>query len=182
MSIMDKSSEHRYWHGRRVFLADKANNFRCGGCYLTRMNPVLIINADDPFIQIHKIVEAVQASILIDITDNPRGLKVGGIGHSATKMENTGKKLFITVDKNGGMAIKSAETPEEIAECEKQIKKTGIIVPTEYKVANPLDTVGRIQGGDAALVLHNLEEKISNANLKVFGETPTIKPGPHKVN
>jgi hypothetical protein len=109
-------------------------------------------------------------------------LKIGGIGHSAAKTENTGKKLFITVDKNGGMAIRAAETPAAIAECESQIKKTGIIVPDDYKIANQLDTVGRIQGGDAMLVLHNLEEKISNANLKVFGETPPIKPGPHKVS
>lgn len=181
MSIMDKSPDMRYWHGRRIFLANKANNFRCGGCYLTRMNPVLIVNADDPFIQIHKIIEGVREGILIDITDNPNGLRIGGIGHTAAKVENTGKKLFITVDKNGGMAIKSAETPEDIAICEKQIKKTGIIVPDDYKIAEQLDTVGRIQGGDAMLVLHNMEEKISNANLKVFGETPTIKPGPHKT-
>lgn len=177
MGLMDKPPEWRYWYGRRVFLSDKATNFRCGGCYLTRMNPVHIISDDT---QVNKIIEGVQSGILIDITDNPRGLQIGGIGHSPAKVENTGKKIYITTDKNGGLAIKAAETREEIAECESQIKKTGIIVPHEYKFADPLDTVGRVNGSDVALVLHNLEEKVSNANQKVFGDLPHIKPGPIK--
>lgn len=176
---MEKPASWRYWYGRRVFLADKANIFRCGGCYLTRSNPVHIISDDT---QVNKIIEGLDAGVLIDITDNPRGLVVNGIGHSAARVQNTGKKIYITTDRNGGLAIKSAETEEEIAACEAQIKQTGIIVPQEYKIATPLDTVGRVGGQDVALVLHNLEEKVANANQKVFGDLPKIQPGPHKVS
>lgn len=178
MSIMDRPPEWRQWYGRRVFLAEKQNFFRCGGCYLTRHNPVHIISEET---QINKIMEAVDSGILIDITDNPKGLRIGGIGHTPTKMENTGKKIYITTDRNGGMAIKSAETPEEIDKCDAQIKKTGIIVPHEYRIAEALGVEGRIGPEHMGLVLHNLEEKVANANHKIFGDTPTIKPGPHKV-
>lgn len=176
MSIMDQKSELRYWYGRRVFLADKVSFFRCGGCYLTRANPVHIISEDTV---VDKVVEAIKAGILIDITDNPKGLKLTGIGHSAPKSENTGKKIYITTDKNGGLAIKAAETAEEVAACDAQIKKTGIIVPHEYKIAERhLEALGRIQPGDAPLVLHNLEEKVASANQKIFGDLPKVKPGP----
>lgn len=179
MSIMDRPPEWRYWYGRRLFLSEKQNFFRCGGFSVNRHSPVSFVSEDT---QVNQVIDAVKAGVLIDITDNPKGLQIGGIGHSATKVENTGKKLYITTDKNGGMAIKSAETPAEIAACEAQIQKSGIIVPHEYKVADPLDGLGfgRVQPGDASLVLHNLEEKVSNANQKVFGDLPVTKPGPHK--
>lgn len=173
---MDRPPEWRYWYGRRIFLADKVSSFRCGGCYLTRTNPVHIISDDT---QVNKIIEGIKTGQLIDITDNPRGLVVAGIGHSPAKVENTGRKIYITTDRNGGLAIKAAETPEEIATCESQIKKTGVIVPQDYKFADPFDAAGRVQGQDIALVLHNLEEKVANANHKVFGQAPVIKPGPH---
>lgn len=146
---------------------------------MTRSNPVHIISDET---QVNKIIEGIKSGLLIDITDNPRGLVVNGIGHSPAKVENTGKKIYITTDRNGGLAIKSAETPEEIAVCEAQIKKTGIIVPQDYRFADPLATDGRIQPGDMGLVLHNLEEKVANANQKVFGDLPVIKPGPNKVS
>ena len=179
MSIMDRPKEWRYWYGRKLFLAEKQNFFRCGGFAVNRVNPVSFVSEDT---QVNKIIEAVEAGILIDITDNKGGLMIKGIGHGTAKMENTGKKIYITTDRNGGLAIKSAETPEEIAVCDAQIKKTGIIVPQDYRFADPLDTAGRVAGGDVALVLHNLEEKVTNANQKIFGDTPTIKPGPHKVS
>lgn len=179
MGLMEKPQDWRYWYGRRVFLADKVNVFRCGGCYLTRNNPVHIVNDDT---QVNKIIEGIQAGLLIDITDNPKGLVLNGIGHSPAKVENTGRKIYITTDRNGGLAIKAAETPEEIAACEEQIKKTGIIVPQEYKFAQLLDTTGRVNCQESALVLHNLEEKVANANHKVFGDLPKITPGPNKVN
>lgn len=175
MSMMDRPPEWRFWYGRKLFLAEKQNFFRCGGFAVNRTNPVSFVSEDT---QINKIIEAVNAGILIDITDSNRGLVIGGIGHSSARMENTGKKVYITQDRNGGMAFKSAETPEEIAACDAEIKQHGIIIPNEYKIADPLDIAGRIQGGDMSLVLHNLEEKVSNANQKVFGDLPTIKPGP----
>jgi hypothetical protein len=107
---------------------------------------------------------------------------IKGNGHSATKSEDTGKRVYITVDRNGGLAIKSAETPEEIAVCEDAIKKRGIIVPQEYKIADPIGFEGRLRPGEEALILHNLGEKVEAANAKVFGSTPTIKPGPNKVS
>jgi hypothetical protein len=178
MSILDAPPAWRYWYGRKLFLAEKQNFFRCGGFAVNRVNPVSFVSENT---QVNKIIEAVEAGVLIDITDNKGGLVIRGIGHGAAKVENTGKKIYITTDKNGGLAIKSAETPEEIAACEAQIKKTGIIVPQEYKFADPLDTAGRVQGADVALVLHNLEEKVENANQKIFGNLPKITPGPHKV-
>src|SRR5208337_4823854 len=160
MSMMDRPKEWRYWYGRKLFLAEKQNYFRCGGFAVNRVNPVSFISEDT---QVNKIIEAVQAGVLIDITDNK------------------GKKVYITTDRNGGLVIKAAETPEAIAACDAQIKKTGIIVPQEYKFADPLDTAGRVQGADVALVLHNLEEKVENANHKVFGDLPKVTPGPNKV-
>jgi len=178
MSMMDRPKEWRYWYGRKLFLAEKQNYFRCGGFAVNRVNPVSFVSEDT---QVNKVIEAVQAGVLIDITDNKGGLMVRGIGHGVAKMENTGKKVYITTDRNGGLAIKAAETPEAIAACDAQIKKTGIIVPQEYKFADPLDTAGRVQGADVALVLHNLEEKVENANHKVFGDLPKVTPGPNKV-
>jgi hypothetical protein len=179
MSIMDKPPEWRRWFGRKVFLTDKATHFRCGGLNVTRMSPVSFISEET---QVNQVIDAINSGILIDITDNPRGLVLKGIGHSPTKMEDTGKRIYITTGKDGGLAIKAAETPEEIAVCEAQIASKGIIIPNEYKLAKPLDVTGRLEGGDASLVLHNLEEKIASANAKVFGDLPTIKPGPHKVS
>lgn len=178
MSIMDRPREWRYWYGRKLFLAEKQNFFRCGGFAVNRVNPVSFVSEDT---QVNKIIEAVQAGILIDITDNKGGLVIRGIGHSAAKVENTGKKIYLTTDKNGGLAVKAAETQEEIEACDAQIKKTGIIVPQEYRFADPLDTSGRISGGDIALVIHNLEEKVATANQKIFGDLPKVIPGPHKV-
>lgn len=179
MSMMDRPPAWRYWYGRKLFLAEKQSFYRCGGFAVSRVNPVSFVSEDT---QVNKIIEAVEAGILIDITDSDKGLVIGGIGHSRAKVENTGKKVYITTDKDGGLAIKSAETPEEIEACEAQIKKTGIIVPQDYKFADPFDTAGRVQGADVALVLHNLEEKVENANQKVFGNLPKVIPGPHKVS
>jgi hypothetical protein len=39
-----------------------------------------------------------------------------------------------------------------------------------------------VNNQDIALVLHNLEEKVANANQKVFGDLPKVNPGPHKVS
>lgn len=178
MSIMDRPAEWRYWYGRKLFLAEKQNYFRCGGFAVSRSNPVSFVSEDT---QVNKVIDAVHTGILIDITDSNNGLVIGGIGHTRAKTENTGRKVYITTDKNGGLAIKAAETPEEIAICEEQIKKTGIIVPQEYRFADPLDTAGRVSGADVSLVLHNLEEKVENANQKVFGDLPKVTPGPHKV-
>ena len=180
MSILDKPPEWRRWFGRKVFLTEKSNHFRCGGLNVTRMNPVAFVSEDT---QVNQVVDAIERGILIDITDNPNGLVLAGIGHSPTRIQDTGKMIYITTGRDGGLAIKAAESPEEIAKCEEQIKNKGIIIPNEYKLASPLDVTGRLDGVGAALVIQEMEEKIANANSKVFGNSPQIiKPGPHRVS
>lgn len=178
MSVMEKPPEWRYWFGRKVFLSEKAPNFRCGGLNVTRLNPVAFVSEDT---QVNQVIDAIRAGVLIDITDNPKGLVLAGIGHSPAKTTDTGKMIYITSGRDGGLAIKSAESPEEIAICEEQIKHKGIIIPAEYKLADPLDVTGRLDGADASMVLQGMQENVERANLKIFGESPKIAPGPHKV-
>lgn len=182
MSYENRPPEWRKWFGRIITIdPTKCQRFQCGGFFVNASNhPVEIIQPDA---QVDRILEGLRDGRLKDITDShTKGMSIKGIGHTATTSENTGKKVYITVDRNGGMAFKSAETPEEIAACDSQIKKSGIIVPDNYKIAAPLGFEGRIQPGQESLVLHNLEEKIEAANKKVFGETPTIIPGPRKAS
>jgi hypothetical protein len=182
MSYDNKPVEWRKWFGRIITIdPTKCQRFQCGGFSINAHNhPIEIIQPDA---QVDRILEGIRDGRLKDITDShKRGMSIKGIGHTATSSENTGKKVYITVDKNGGMAIKSAETPEEIAVCEYAIKQRGIIIPDEYKIANPIGYEGRVQPGQESLILHNLEEKVEAANTKVFGATPTVKPGPYKVN
>jgi len=168
MSISERPDRSRYWHGRKVFLSNKQSFFRCGGVSLNRANPVLIIDIDDPFIQVHHVEKAVEEGILLDITDNNKGLGVDGIGHTNTKIENTGKKVYITEGRDGGMAIIGADTPEESAAYDLKLQRTHVIVPDNYKIAAPLDQSGRLMHPeDMGLVLQNLGEKIEAANQKV---------------
>ena len=182
MSYESSPPEWRKWFGRTLTIdPTKCSIFSCGGFYVNANNhPIEIIQ---PNAQVDKILEGLRDGRLKDITDSHnKGMSIKGIGHSATKSENTGKKIYITTDRNGGLAIKAADTPEEIAKCEATIKKTGIIVPQDYKFANPIGFEGRLLPGQESLVLHNLEEKIDAANKKVFGDSPIIKPGPRKAN
>jgi hypothetical protein len=178
MSIMDRPSEWRRWYGRKLFLAKAHSTFYCGGFYVNRVNPVALVSEQT---QVNRIIEAVEKGILIDITDNDKALIIGGIGHSAMKMEDTGKKIYFTTTTDGGLAIKSAETPEAIEECEAAIKKTGVIVPQDYKLEPPIGADGRIQPGQEAFLLHGLNELVEHANTKVYGPAPTLKPGPIKT-
>lgn len=181
MSYENRPPEWRKWFGRIITIdPTKCQRFQCGGFYVNASNhPVEIIQPDA---QVDRILEGIRDGRLKDITNSHvQGMHIDGMGHSATSSKDTGKRVYITVDKNGGMAFKSAETPEQIEECEDAIKKRGIIMPDNYKIADPLDIQGRISPGEESLVLHNLQEKVDTANRKVFGETPIIKPGPHKV-
>lgn len=177
----NKPAEWRKWFGRIITIdPTKCQRFSCGGFSVNANNhPIEIIQ---PNAQVDKLLEGLRDGRLKDITDShQKGMSIKGIGHSATKSEDTGKRVYITVDRNGGIAIKTAESAADIAACEATIKKTGIIVPQDYKVAAPIGFEGRIQPGQEALILHNLEEKVEAANTKVFGAAPTIKPGPRKV-
>jgi hypothetical protein len=182
MSYETSPPEWRKWFGRVITIdPTKCQRFQCGGFSVNAHNhPIEIIQ---PNAQVNQILEGLKDGRLKDITESHKqGMSIKGIGHTATKSEDTGKRVYITVDKNGGLAIKSAETPEEIAKCEDAIKKRGIIIPDEYKIAKPLGFEGRVKPGEESLVLHNLEEKVEAANSKVFGSVQTIKPGPHKVS
>jgi hypothetical protein len=178
MSIIDRPAEWRRWYGRKLFLAKSHSTFYCGGFYVNRVNPVALVNEQT---QVNQIITAVQKGILIDITDNNQGLIIDGIGHSIAKTEDTGKKVYFTTTTDGGLAIKAADTPEEIARCEDTIKKTGVIVPQDYKVEPPIGADGRVQPGQESILLHGLNELVEQANTKVYGPTPTIKPGPIKT-
>lgn len=178
MSYENRPPEWRKYFGRIITIdPTKCQKFHCGGFSVNVHNhPVEIIQPDA---QVDKILEGLRDGRLKDITDSHRkGMNIAGIGHSATKSVDTGKRVYITVDRNGGMAIKSAETPEEIAQCDSEIKHHGIIIPTEYKIASPIGAEGRLLPGQESLVLHNLQEKVEAANKKIFGDTPIIKPGP----
>lgn len=182
MSYENRPPEWRKWFGRIITIdPTKCQRFQCGGFAVNAHNhPVEIIQPDA---QVDRILEGLRDGRLRDITDShQKGLSIPGIGHTATKSENTGKKVYITVDRNGGLAIKAAETPEQIAACDEAIKQRGIIIPDEYKIGAPIGYEGRVKPGEEALILHNLEEKVENANTKVFGASPTIKPGPHKAS
>lgn len=178
MSIMDRPPEWRRWYGRKLFLARAHSTFYCGGFYVNRVNPVALVSEQT---QVNKVVEAIEKGILIDITDNDKDLIIGGIGHSATRTQDTGKKVYFTTTTDGGLAIKTADTPEEIAMCEETIKKTGVIVPQDYKVEPPIGVDGRVQPGQETFLLHGLNELVEKANTKVYGPAPTIKPGPIKT-
>lgn len=182
MSYETKPPEWRKWFGRIITIdPTKCQRFQCGGFSINAHNhPVEIIQPDA---QVDKILEGIRDGRLKDITDSHRkGMGIRGIGHSGTTSEDTGKRVYITVDRNGGLAIKAAETPAEVAKCEAEIKRQGIIIPDEYKIADPIGAEGRLLPGQESLVLHNLEQKVEAANKKVFGEAPTLKPGPHRTN
>lgn len=180
MGMMEKPAEWRRMYGRTISInMDKCRKFQCGGFFVTVNHPIDIVQEGA---QVDRILNGLRSGELIDITDtHSKGLVIGGIGHSATTSQHTGKKVFITVDRDGGIAIKSAETPEEIAECEAAIAKTGVIVPQDYKISESRGFEGRVQSGQSSLLLHNLSEKIEDINTKVFGSSPTTKTGPNKV-
>lgn len=181
MSYENRPAEWRHWYGRTVTIdPTKCQRFQCGGFYVNAHNhPVEIIQPDA---QVNHILEGLRDGRLRDITDShTKGMSINGIGHSATTTKDTGKKVYITVDKNGGLAIKAADTPEEIAVCEAAIKQRGIITPDEYRIAAPIGFEGRIKQGEEGLILHQMEEKVEAANTKIFGPTQTIKPGPLKA-
>lgn len=182
MSYENTPPEWRKWFGRIITIdPTKCQRFQCGGFFVNASNhPVEIVQPDA---QVDRILEGLRDGRLKDITDShTKGMGIKGIGHSAAKSEDTGKRIYITTDRNGSIAIKAAETPEEIEKCEATIKKTGIIVPQDYKFADPMAFEGRLLPGQESFALHNLEEKVDAANKKVFGDTPTIKPGPRKVS
>lgn len=182
MSYENRPPEWRKWFGRIITIdPTMCQRFQCGGFSVNANNhPVEIIQPDA---QVDRILEALRDGRLKDITEShKKGMSIKGIGHSATTSEDTGKRIYITTGKDGSIAIKSAETKEEIEKCEATIKSTGIIVPQDYKFADPIGFEGRLLPGQESLILHNLEEKVANANSKVFGAAPTIKPGPRKVN
>jgi hypothetical protein len=181
MSYENSPPEWRKWFGR-IITIDPTNCriFSCGGFSVNAHNhPVEIIQ---PNAQVNKILEGLHDGRLKDITEShKRGLGIKGIGHSATSSEDTGKRVYFTTTTDGGLAIKTAGTPEEIAICEATIKKTGVIVPQDYKLELPIGTEGRVQPGQEALLLHGLNELVEKANTKVYGSTPIVKPGPIKT-
>lgn len=182
MSYENSPPEWRKWFGRIITIdPTKCQRFQCGGFAVNANNhPVEIIQ---PNAQVDRILEGIRDGRLKDITESHRhGMGIRGIEHTATSSEDTGKRVYITVDRNGGLAIKAVETPEEIAKCEAIIKERKIIIPDEYKIAAPIGYEGRVKPGEESLVLHNLEEKVQSANSKVFGTAQVYKPGPNKVN
>ena len=172
MAINEKIDPSRYWHGRRVFLSNKVNKLQFGGVSLNRTNPVLIINMDDPFLKsnMNRVESYIEDGTLIDITDSQEGLATEGVSHSGAKIEDTGRKVYITMGRDGSMSITGADTPEEVNSREIQMQRNGVIIPDadKYKIGERLDNRGRlVNPGDLNLVLQSLGEQVEGINTKV---------------
>ena len=123
MSYENSPPEWRKSFGRIITIdPTKCRIFNCGGFSVNVHNhPVEIIQ---PNAQVNKILEGLQDGRLKDITEShKRGLGIKGIGHSATSSEDTGKRVYFTTTTDGGLAIKTAETPEEIALCDRRSRR-----------------------------------------------------------
>lgn len=161
--------------GRTVMLKDPSRPFQCPGFALGRNNLQGVIPdpASNPAIR-HGFL-AIQRALLdgrlIDITDqHVKGFNLQGSGHTPTTIEDTDRRVFITVGRGGSLAIVSPKTKEDSDSMDKKILEGGLILPTDFKVADrPSDMcAGVVREGQTGELIHNLEEKMDDIRRKVL--------------
>ena len=109
-------------------------HWQCGGFSVSSNNPV---SAVSPMTQQHKIREAILQGILIDITDQPdKGLRMKGSRTTGTTVEDTGNKVFITVDKNGGMAVMAPDSSQSQDKMEETVNNGDVVIPENFTIGD----------------------------------------------
>ena len=99
---------------------EKARSFQCGGFFVGLKRLTTMVEEDAQMDRIHA---AIQAGILIDVTDN-KELNLGGtVINPVQDMGDTGKRAYIT--ETGSVLM--TEDPEQIALIEKQLEAKSLI-------------------------------------------------------
>lgn len=112
-----------------------ASKFQCGGFSLGMLHMIGVVTTDT---QLIPVLKALAEEKLIDITDSDKadGIKNRHGSASAVKTEETGRKVFLTKDMSGNMAVVVPKNAKEQAKFERQIEKTGAI-DVDYIPAPP---------------------------------------------
>jgi hypothetical protein len=103
---------------------------------------------------------------LIDITDqNLTGLRQGDTFHTPAKESaDKGIKVYLQVGSDGSLLVVSPKDDEEEKKFEQEIKESGHIIPSDFKVAEArLDGFGaRVDSAQAESILSSLSNNISS--------------------
>lgn len=160
--------------GHTVMLKDPSRPFQCPGFSLGRNNLQGVVPdpASNPAIKhgLPKIQQALLDGRLVDTTDQHiKGFNLHGSSHTPARVEDTDEKVYITVGRGGSLAIISPKNKEDGIAMDKQLAEKGIILPTDFKVAErPLAMVeGVVAPGKTGELIHNLEEKMDEIRRKV---------------
>lgn len=107
--------------------------WQCGGFSVSMNSPVSTVSTMT--VQ-RSIRQALLEGILIDITDQPdKGLHIKGSRTTAATIEDTGRKVFITVDRNGGMAVMSPKDDAQQLAMDESVNNGDVVIPDNPEIA-----------------------------------------------
>lgn len=159
--------------GRTVMLKDPSRPFQCPGFSLGRNNLQDIIPDTNSNNVIKHGLPAIQQALLdgrlIDITDQHiKGFNLQGSGHTPAAVEDTDRRVFITVGRGGSLAIISPKNKEDSDSMDKKVADGELVLPTDFKVADrPSEMAqGVVKIGQTSELMHNLEEKMDDIRRK----------------
>lgn len=82
------------YQGRVLALnMERATRFQCGGFFVGSKSPIAMVPVEAQMDQIHR---AIEAGVLLDVTDSEKGIRHGGTVVGAVTEEITRKKVYIS--------------------------------------------------------------------------------------
>lgn len=153
--------------GRTLMLnIEKVKRFQCGGFALSMNNPIGVVPERA---QVDHIRAGLLDGRLLDVTEQHiKGFKIGNVGHTKAKIEDTGKKVYLTVGQGGSLMVIAPKDESEVEALDAQLQKEGVLITNDYTISDkPLEMIaGVVRPGQAAELMHTMSTTIDDLRKK----------------